>query len=100
MPKTCRTDTFISGKPAISCVLVVAAGGGSSSGVPGIPETRFAKVAAVLGLFTSLAECADMQKPARQSKFRWNIIEISLERAFWKAALRITTDFGQGFGEG
>src|SRR5215213_2097853 len=43
MPNTCRTDTFISGKPAGSCALVMAAVVINPPRSRALPETRFAE---------------------------------------------------------
>src|ERR1700740_1923306 len=42
MPNTCRTDTFMSGKPVTSGDLVMAAVVINPPRVPGVPETSFA----------------------------------------------------------
>src|SRR6202142_384032 len=63
MPNTCRTDTFMSGKPAGSCALVMAAV------VINPPRSRA------------------LPKP----DLRW--LQIGAGLGFWKAALRITPHF-------
>src|SRR5665213_252748 len=91
MPNTCRTDTFMSGKPAGSCALVMAAvviNPPRSRTLPK-PDLRWPR----MGAGANLSESNDWQKPAAQSKFRCVIIKIGIEHDFWKAALRITPYF-------
>src|SRR5207302_1374461 len=92
MPKTCRTDTFISGKPTGSLTWLMAAV------VINPPRSRaFPKPDLLNGcgwvLAANLAESNGWQKPAAQSKFQCLIIEIGAELGFWRAALRITPYF-------
>src|SRR6202161_4495429 len=91
MPNTCRTDTFMSGKPAGSCALVMAAvviNPPRSRALPK-PDLRWLR----MGAGINLSESNGRQKPAAQSKFRCVIIKIGAGLGFWKAALRITLYF-------
>src|ERR1700722_485550 len=95
MPNTCRTDTFMSGKPAgapaDSCALVMAAvviSPPRSRALPK-PDLRWLR----MGAGINLSESNGRQKPAAQSKFRCIIIKIGAGLGFWKAALRITLGF-------
>src|SRR6202035_1657656 len=79
MPNTCRTDTFISGKPVISCALVMAAvviNPPRSRAFPK-PDLRYG---CGYGLEFSLAESNGRQKSAIRSKFRCLFIEIGVGR--------------------
>src|SRR6202453_5482730 len=91
MPNTCRTDTFMSGKPAGSCALVMAAvviNPPRSGGLPK-PDLRWLRMGAVI----NLSESNGRQKPTAQSKFRCVIIKIGAGLCFWEAALRIAPHF-------
>src|SRR5580692_11750011 len=91
MPNTCRTDTFMSGKPAGSCALVMAAvviNPPRSRALPK-PDLRWLRMGAEI----NLSESNGRQKPGAQSKFRCVIIEIGVRRGFWKAAPRIMPYF-------
>src|ERR1039457_5529957 len=93
MPNTCRTDTFMSGKPAGSCALVMAAvvlNPPRSRALPQ-PDLRWLR----MGAGANLSESNGWQKPAAQSKFRCVIIKIGIGPGFWKAALRITPYFAR-----
>src|SRR5437773_5219074 len=95
MPKTCRTDTFISGKPTGSLTWLMAAV------VINPPRSRaFPKPDLLNGcgwvLLANLAESNGWQKPAAQSKYHCFIFEIGPELDFWRAALRITPYFLPG----
>src|SRR5262249_16768351 len=92
MPKTCRTDTFMSGIPTGSSILVMAAV------VIHPPRSRaFPKPDLAGGcgwvLQLSLADGTGSQKPGVRSKFRRFFIEICIRRGFGRAALRIDAAF-------
>src|SRR6185312_3882408 len=90
MPKTCRTDTFMSGKPEISRALVVAAVVIIPPRSRAFPKPDIYKHGRRWGRLASLAESANRQKPAGKSKFHCFFMQISMKRRFGKAALRIT----------
>src|SRR6267142_5917951 len=92
MPKTCRTDTFMSGKPAGSETLLMAAVVINPPRSRAFPETRSVEWLRMRAN-VNLAESTGRQKPAAQSKFRCLIIEIGCVSGFWRAALRITPHF-------
>jgi hypothetical protein len=96
MPNTCRTDTFMSGIPAGSWVLVMAAVVINPPRLRGAPETRFTGVAADGFAQRNLSESGNGKKPAPQSKFRWTFMEIVAGHDFWKAALQILPAFRRG----
>ena len=98
MPNTCRTDTFMSGKPVIagaddSCTLVVAAVVINPPRSRAFPKPDL-RTWLRMGAGRNLSESRGSQKPAAQSKFRRFIIKIGAGPGFWKAALRITPYFG------
>ena len=92
MPNTCRTDTFMSGKPAGSCALVMAAVVISPPRSRALPKPDL-RCGCGWVLAANLSESNGRQKPAAQSKFRCVIIKIGAGPGFWKAALRITPYF-------
>src|SRR6266700_5051272 len=95
MPNTCRTDTFISGNPVISCALVVAAVVINPPRSRAFPKPDL-RHGCGCGLEISLAESFGRQKSAIRSKFRCLFIEIGMARVFGKAALRIAPHFAVG----
>src|SRR5271168_3168660 len=81
----------MSGKPAGSCALVMAAvviSPPRSRALPK-PDLRWLR----MGAGANLSESNGGQKPAAQSKFRCVIIKIGVGRGFWKAAPRIRPSF-------
>src|ERR1700730_9168489 len=92
MPNTCRTDTFMSGKPAGSCTLVMAAVVIDPPRARALPKPDLRNWLRIVAC-RNLAESNGWQKPAAQSKFRCVIIKIGANPGFGKAALRITPYF-------
>src|SRR5438552_18804363 len=92
MPKTCRTDTFMSGNPTGSSLLVMAAVVINPRRPRTFSETELLNWLR-MGAGTSLAESKGRQKPAAQSKYRCVFIRIDTGHGFSKAALRITPHF-------
>src|SRR5579862_9545422 len=92
MPKTCRTDTFMSGIPTGSSILVMAAVVIHPPGSRAFPKPDLAGGCGWV-LQTSLADGTGSQKPAHNAKFRCFFIEICMERGFGRAALQIRAAF-------
>src|SRR4051812_47862045 len=91
MPNTCRTDTFMSGKPAGSCALVMAAGVISPPRARGPPKPDLR--------WLRMGCCSEPIREQRPAEARGTIkvpLRYHQDRCragFWKAALRITPHF-------